>query len=90
MGIQKIKEEEQIDENKLMKEHLQKLDRVGQINFLSSLNEFKEELIDFLAEFAKSGKIVKRDNIVEFFDDLKVRKKRKIEDDSSASSSAYY
>lgn len=78
-GNNKIREEN-IDENKLINDQLGKLDRIAQIDFLSNLNEFKKELTDFLAEFAKNSQVVKRENIEEFFEELKGRKKRKLND----------
>jgi hypothetical protein len=67
------------DENRLLSDELSKLNRVSQVEFLSNLNEFKQELKDFLADFASNGKVVKRENILEFFDDLNQRKRQKLD-----------
>lgn len=71
-------QEQQIDENKLLNDQLSKLNRVSQVEFLHNLNDFKQELKDFLADFAVNGKVVKRENILEFFEDLNQRKRRKV------------
>jgi E3 ubiquitin-protein ligase UBR7 len=52
------------------------------LDFLHGVNDFKEGLKDFLSEFAQKGKVVKRENIEAFFQDLNERKKRKLEDES--------
>lgn len=71
------------DENKLLDDHLSKLNRVSQIEFLHSVNDFKEELANFLTGFAENGQVLKRANVMQFFDELKERKKRKLEDNKS-------
>jgi E3 ubiquitin-protein ligase UBR7 len=80
-GKEQDKTDEAIEEeeNKLLLGELEKLNRVSQIEFISNLNEFKQELKDFLASFASNGKVVKRENIVDFFDDLNKRKKQKLD-----------
>lgn len=67
-----------IDETKILNDELSKMNRVSQIEFLHNLNDFKSNLKDFLENFARNGQVVKRENIEEFFDDLKERKKRRL------------
>ncbi len=67
------------EENKLLQRELDKLNRVSQVEFISNLNEFKQELKDFLSNFASNGKVVKRENILDFFEDLNKRKKQKLD-----------
>lgn len=74
------------DENKLLDDHISKMNRVSQIEFLHSVKDFKEDLTHFLTNFAASGQVIKRENVVQFFDDLKEKKKRKLEDGQSAPS----
>ena len=52
------------------------------MDFLHSVNDFKQGLKDFLGEFAQQGKVVKRENIEAFFESLNERKKRKLEDET--------
>lgn len=72
--------ESKIEETKLLNDELSKMNHVSQLEFLHNLNDFKDNLKDFLANFARNGQVVKRENIVEFFEDLneKNKKKRKL------------
>ena len=74
------------DENKLLDDHLSKMNRVSQIEFLHNVKDFKEDLTSFLASFATNGQVIKRENVVQFFDDLKEKKKRKLENGQSTPS----
>jgi E3 ubiquitin-protein ligase UBR7 len=79
----------QIDENKLLDDELSKLNRISQLELLHNLNDFKDQLKDFLADFAKNGQVVKRENIEEFFDELNQRKRRKVSNESQHLSNYY-
>jgi E3 ubiquitin-protein ligase UBR7 len=57
-GKQKEAENQQIDENKLLNDELSKLDRVSQVEFLHNVNDFKQELTEFLSGFAQNGQVV--------------------------------
>lgn len=84
------KTKQQLDENKLIDEQMNKLNRHSQVEFMHNYNDFKQELVDFLGEFVRDGKVVKRENITEFFDNLNdKRKKRKLESDEVAQSNYY-
>jgi hypothetical protein len=52
------KKEAEIDENKLLNDQLNKLDRVAQVEFLHNFNDFKQELTEFLTGFAQNGQVV--------------------------------
>lgn len=67
------------DENALINNELSKMNHVSKIEFLSNVNSFKQELKDFLANFATNGEVVKRENIEKFFDDLNQRKRQKLD-----------
>ena len=59
-GKQKEAENQQIDENKLLDDQLSKLDRVSQVEFLHNVNDFKQELTEFLSGFAQNGQVVSK------------------------------
>ena len=47
-------------------------------------NDFQEELGQFLEQFARENKVVKREHVVEFFETLNdKRKRRKLENEST-------
>ncbi|CAF0944152.1 unnamed protein product [Brachionus calyciflorus] len=70
----------EMDEQKLLNNELSKMNRVSQVEFLHNLNDFKTDLKDFLADFARNGQVVKRENIEAFFESLnEQRKKRRVQ-----------
>jgi E3 ubiquitin-protein ligase UBR7 len=86
----KLEEEnKKVDENMLISNELSKLNHVSKIEFLNNLNDFKQELKDFLRDFATNGEVVKRENIEMFFDRLNQRKKQKLEDGNGVSVDYY-
>ncbi|RNA26441.1 E3 ubiquitin- ligase UBR7 [Brachionus plicatilis] len=71
---------EEVDEQKLLNNELSKMNRVSQLELLHNLNDFKTDLKEFLADFARNGQVVKRENIEEFFESLNnQRKKRRVQ-----------
>lgn len=74
------------DENKLLDDHISKMNRVSQIEFLHNVKDFKEDLTNFLTGFAQNGQVVKRENVLQFFEELNERKKRKLETNPPVSS----
>jgi E3 ubiquitin-protein ligase UBR7 len=72
-------ETKKVDENTLITNELSKMNHVSKIEFLNNVNDFKQELKDFLRNFAANGEVVKRENIETFFNDLHERKKQKLE-----------
>jgi len=77
-------------ENKIMSEHFGKLNRVSQIDLVRNFNDFKEELAQFFAKFARDGKVVKRENVVEFFDELNDKRKRRRLDEENSIGNNYF
>jgi E3 ubiquitin-protein ligase UBR7 len=73
--------QQQIDENKLLNDHLSKIpNRVAQIELIHNLNDFKQELKDFFAGFVAKGEVVKRENVTEFFESLNEKKRRRLDE----------
>lgn len=71
--------EQEIDEQKLLNNELSKMNRVSQLELLHNLNDFKTDLKEFLADFARNGQVVKRENVEKFFEGLNnQRKKRRV------------
>jgi len=62
--------------------------KVGQIELIHNVNDLKDELRDFLESFAQSGKVIQSTDVTNFFEDLRERKKRKLEEQNATS--AYY
>lgn len=60
-------------------EALSSLDRVKQIEAISEYNDMKNHLKEYLQKFVDSKKIVREDDIKEFFANLNARKKQKVE-----------
>ncbi|KAJ8044539.1 Protein mlo2 [Holothuria leucospilota] len=56
---------------------LSNLDRTQQVEVLQGYNDMKTELRDFLQSFAQNGKVVKREDIDQFFGEMQVRKRQK-------------
>jgi len=71
------------DETQIINDQLLKLNRVARVDFLQNVNDFKNELGDFLKSFADRGEIVKTENITEFFQQLEKRKRIKLERDQA-------
>lgn len=67
------------DETQVINNQLLKLNRVARVDFLQNVNDFKNELGDFLKGFADKGEVVKTENINEFFRELEKRKRMKLE-----------
>ena len=49
-------------------EALGQMDRVKQVEAIHSYNNMKENLMEYLAKFANNKKVVKEDDIREFFE----------------------
>lgn len=56
---------------------LSNLDRTQQVEVLQGYNDMKTELRDFLQSFAQNGKVVKREDIDQFFGEMQARKRQK-------------
>ncbi|XP_060531169.1 putative E3 ubiquitin-protein ligase UBR7 [Cylas formicarius] len=64
------------DQNKKV---MNSMDRVQLIEMIAGYNELKENLGTFLKKFAENKKIVREEDIKEFFEGMEARKKRKVE-----------
>jgi len=58
-------------------EALSQLDRVKQVEAIHSYNNMKENLMEYLSKFADNKKVVREDDIREFFEGMKKNKKFK-------------
>ncbi|EFA01491.1 putative E3 ubiquitin-protein ligase UBR7 [Tribolium castaneum] len=54
------------------------LDRVQLVEAIAGYNDLKENLAEYLKKFAENKKVVKEDDIREFFDGMMARKKQKV------------
>lgn len=79
-----------VDENKLLNDELSKMNRFSQVEFLHNYNDFKQDLTEFFCQFARNGQVVKRENVVEFFENLNERKKRKLDSEQNLMGSNYF
>lgn len=58
---------------------LNQMDRLKQIEAIEGYNSLKGELIDYLKKFAENKKVVREEDIKEFFDQMNSRKRQRIE-----------
>lgn len=58
---------------------LSELDRIRQVEAIQQYNEMKTHLSEYLAKFAASKKVVREEDIREFFSGMQAKKKPKIE-----------
>ncbi|XP_038075037.1 putative E3 ubiquitin-protein ligase UBR7 isoform X2 [Patiria miniata] len=59
-------------------EALTTLNRVQQVEVIHEYNDLKASLRDYLQSFANQGKVVKRQDIDEFFSDMQSRKRQRV------------
>ncbi|XP_075470593.1 putative E3 ubiquitin-protein ligase UBR7 isoform X2 [Ascaphus truei] len=57
---------------------LSSMNRVQQVELISEYNDLKTELKDYLKRFADEGKVVKTEDIQQFFEELQSRKRRRV------------
>ncbi|CAM9784382.1 unnamed protein product [Lampetra planeri] len=60
------------------------MNRVQQVELISEYNDLKTELMDYLKHFADEGKVVKKEDITEFFQSMQSRKRRRSESNHMA------
>ncbi|XP_046663572.1 putative E3 ubiquitin-protein ligase UBR7 [Homalodisca vitripennis] len=60
-------------------EALSSLDRVQQMEAILGYNEMKTHLSEYLAKFAENKKVVREEDIKEFFSGMKARKRQKLD-----------
>lgn len=62
---------------------LNSLDRVQQVEAITEYQSFSAELKEYLKTFADNKRIVREEDITEFFGRLKERKRRRLDDPSA-------
>jgi len=60
-------------------EALGQMDRVKQVEAIQSYNNMKENLMEYLSKFRDTNKVVREEDIREFFEQMKSNKKRRFE-----------
>ncbi|CAH2008289.1 unnamed protein product [Acanthoscelides obtectus] len=65
--------------NQQLDDKLKNFDRVAMINCIEGYNDLKEKLAEFLRGFAGTKRIIREEDVREFFDTMQARKKQKIE-----------
>ncbi|XP_005986670.1 putative E3 ubiquitin-protein ligase UBR7 [Latimeria chalumnae] len=58
---------------------LSHMDRVQQVELIYEYNDLKTELKDYLKRFADEGKVVTREDIQQFFEELQAKKRRRLD-----------
>ncbi|XP_056401247.1 putative E3 ubiquitin-protein ligase UBR7 [Hyla sarda] len=71
-------EEEQESSDPLMTA-LGTMNRIQQVELISEYNDLKTELKDYLKKFAEEGKVVQTQDIQKFFEDLRSRKRQRVD-----------
>lgn len=74
-GTARALEEQRTQEQKF----LNSLDRVPLMETIAAYHELKEELAEFLKKFAENKKVVRAEDVQEFFEGMKARKRRRTE-----------
>nr|CAH7731899.1 unnamed protein product [Callosobruchus chinensis] len=65
--------------NQQLDNKLKNVDRVTMINCIEGYNDLKEKLGEFLKGFADTKRIIREEDVREFFDAMQARKKQKLE-----------
>ena len=60
-------------------EALSNMERVKQVEAIQSYNSMKSNLMEYLQKFAQNGKVVRKEDIQEFFEQMKSNKRPRIE-----------
>ena len=58
---------------------LSELDRTKQIEAVHGYNSMKSNLMEYLKKFAENGKIVRQEDIQEFFQEMASNKRQRVE-----------
>lgn len=58
---------------------LSSMNRVQQVELICEYNDLKSELRDYLKRFAEEGKVVQSEDIQKFFEDLRSKKRRRVD-----------
>ncbi|XP_046545115.1 putative E3 ubiquitin-protein ligase UBR7 [Haliotis rubra] len=59
---------------------LSQMNRIQQVELLQGFNDMKSQLSDYLKKFAENGKVVREEDIKEFFSNMQARKRQKTEE----------
>ncbi|CAA9998675.1 unnamed protein product [Nesidiocoris tenuis] len=70
---------EQPDEQSIIMNVISGMDRVAQVEAISSYNDLKSGLKNFLDKFATSKKVIRREDISEFFSEMRAKKRQKLD-----------
>merc|ERR1719270_1012832 len=60
-------------------EELSKMDRVKQVEAIQGYNSMKTNLMEYLKKFAENGKVVRQEDIQEFFQRMQANKRPRVE-----------
>lgn len=60
-------------------EALSSMDRVKQVEAIQGYNAMKANLMEYLKKFAENGKVVRQEDIQEFFEKMQSKKKARVE-----------
>ena len=58
---------------------LSEMERTKQVEAIQQYNSMKSNLMEYLQKFKDSGKVVRQEDIQEFFEQMKSRKKQRVE-----------
>ena len=58
---------------------LSEMDRVKQVEAIEGYNSMKSNLMEYLKKFAENGKVVREEDIQEFFQQMSANKRQKVE-----------
>ena len=58
---------------------LSEMDRVKQVEAIDGYNSMKSNLMEYLKKFAENGKVVREEDIQEFFKQMSANKRQKTE-----------
>ena len=60
-------------------EALSSMDRVKQVEAIQGYNSMKSNLMEYLKKFAENGKVVRQEDIQEFFQQMQANKRPRVE-----------
>ena len=60
-------------------EALSSMDRVKQMEAIQGYNSMKSNLMEYLKKFAENGKVVRQEDIQEFFQQMQASKRQRVE-----------
>lgn len=64
--------------DKLLNNELAKFDRYQQVELIQSYNDLKSNLSEFLGKFVQQKKVVRKQDIDEFFQDMQAKKRQRV------------